>query len=63
MPMGHEPHIIAGMDLQRHWQRQDALLEFHKLFSERATIDERAIAIVGAAFIRDDDRGGPTLLR
>lgn len=45
------PHLIAGKDLERHWQRQDALLEFHKLFNERRVVDERAIAIVGATFL------------
>jgi hypothetical protein len=45
------PHIIAGKELERHWQRQDALLEFHKLFNDRGVIDERAIAIVGTAFL------------
>jgi hypothetical protein len=49
--MDHEPHIIAGKDLERHWRRHDALLEFHKLFNERGVVDERAIAIVGAAFL------------
>jgi len=49
--MGHEPHIIAGKDLERYWQRHDALLEFHKLFNERGVVDERAIAIVGATFL------------
>jgi hypothetical protein len=49
--MGHEPHIIAGKDLERYWQRRDALLEFHKLFNERGMVDERAIAIVGVTFL------------
>jgi hypothetical protein len=49
--MEQEPHIIAGKDLERHRQRFDALREFHELFNERGAVDERAIAIVGAAFL------------
>lgn len=49
--MDYGPHIIAGKDLERHWQRHDALLEFHELFNERRVVDERAIAIVGATFL------------
>jgi hypothetical protein len=44
-------HTIAGEDLKRHWRHQDALLAFHELFNERATVDERAIAIVGVTFL------------
>jgi hypothetical protein len=44
-------NIISGKDLERYWQHQDALLAFHNLFNERGTIDERAIAIVGATFL------------
>lgn len=49
--MNHEPHIIAGRDLARYWKGLDALREFHELFNKREGIDERAIAIVGAAFL------------
>ncbi len=45
------PNIIAGKDLERYWRHQEALLAFHNLFNERGTIDERAIAIVGATFL------------
>lgn len=45
------PNVIAGNDLERHRQRLDALREFHELFNERGAADERAIAIVGAAFL------------
>lgn len=34
-----------------HMQRLDSLREFHELFNQRAVIDERAIAIIGAAFL------------
>ncbi|MGA2056929.1 MAG: hypothetical protein ABSG88_16640 [Bradyrhizobium sp.] len=43
--------VIAGKDLERYWSHQDRLLAFHNLFNEQRTIDERAIAIVGAAFL------------
>lgn len=49
--MSRDPHILAGKDLERYWERHDALREFHKLFNERGEVDERAIAIVGAAFL------------
>jgi hypothetical protein len=44
-------NIIAGKDLERYWQHHDSLLAFHTLFNERGTVDERAIAIVGATFL------------
>ncbi|WFP63839.1 hypothetical protein [Mesorhizobium sp. WSM4904] len=43
--------IIADKDLGRYWQQHDSLLAFHKLFNERETVDERAVAIVGATFL------------
>jgi hypothetical protein len=43
--------VIAGKDLERYWEQQAALAAFHELFNERGTVDERAIAIVGAAFL------------
>jgi hypothetical protein len=43
--------IIAGKDLERYWQHHDARLAFHSLFNERETVDERAIAIIGATFL------------
>ena len=43
--------VITGKDLERYWRHRDALLAFHNLFNERETIDERAIAIVGATFL------------
>ncbi|TPK78549.1 hypothetical protein FJ527_08735 [Mesorhizobium sp. B2-4-18] len=43
--------VVAGKDLERYWQHHDALLAFHRLFNERETVDERAIAIVGATFL------------
>jgi hypothetical protein len=43
--------IIDGKDLERYWQHHGALLAFHSLFNERATADERAIAIIGATFL------------
>lgn len=43
--------VIAGKDLERHWQQHAALAAFHELFNARDTVDERAIAIVGAAFL------------
>jgi hypothetical protein len=46
-----DPKIIAGKDLERYWRHQEALLAFHNLFNEHGTIDERAIAIVGATFL------------
>ncbi|WP_163602521.1 hypothetical protein, partial [Klebsiella pneumoniae] len=49
--MVEEAHVIAGKDLHRHWQRRDALEEFHKLFNEQGVVDERAIAIVGVTFL------------
>ncbi len=49
--MNPDPYMLAGKDLERYWQRYDALREFHKLFNERGEVDERAIAIVGAAFL------------
>lgn len=49
--MVEEAHVIAGKDLDRYWQRRDALEEFHKLFNEQGVVDERAIAIVGVTFL------------
>lgn len=49
--MEEDPHIIAGKDLERYWQRHEALVEFHKLFNEQGVVDERAIAIVGVTFL------------
>lgn len=43
--------IIAGKDLERYWQQHEALAAFHNLFNERKSVDERAVAIVGAAFL------------
>ena len=43
--------VIVGKDLERYWQHHDALQAFHRLFNERETVDERAIAIVGATFL------------
>jgi hypothetical protein len=51
MPRQIGPNVIAGEDLERHWRHLDELSEFHKLFNERGTVDERAIAIVGATFL------------
>jgi hypothetical protein len=45
------PHIIAGKDLERYWRQHDALATFHELFNERDTVDERAVAIVGATIL------------
>lgn len=45
------PNVIAGKELERHHERFDALREFHALFNERGAVDERAIAILGAAFL------------
>jgi hypothetical protein len=44
-------HVISGKDLERYWGQHDALLAFHKLFNERDTIDERAIAIIGGTIL------------
>ncbi|HEY0327726.1 MAG TPA: hypothetical protein VGC77_01400 [Rhodopseudomonas sp.] len=43
--------MIAGRDLDRYWRHHDALFAFHNLFNEGGTVDERAIAIVGATFL------------
>jgi len=43
--------IFSGKDLERYRQHHDALLAFHSMFNERETVDERAIAIVGVAFL------------
>jgi hypothetical protein len=51
MPNQTGSHIIAGKDLTRYWRQQDALLVFHELFNESGTVDERAIAIVGATIL------------
>lgn len=45
--------VIEGKDLERYWQQHDASLTFHSLFNEHGAVDERAIAIVGAAFLDD----------
>jgi hypothetical protein len=47
------PHVISGKDLERYWQQHDALRAFHEMFNERETVDERAVAIVGATFLDD----------
>lgn len=47
---GFAPILIAGKDLERHFQLEDALLEFSKLFRHEEE-NGRVIAIVGAAFL------------
>ena len=49
--MDKQSSLISGRELERYWERHNALIEFHELFNERETVDERAIAIVGAAFL------------
>jgi len=44
------PRLIVGKDLERHFQLQDALVEFAKLFQAEEE-NGRAIAIIGAAFL------------
>lgn len=45
-----DPCLITGRELEKHFELQDALLEFSRLFQYDEKND-RAIAIVGAAFL------------
>jgi hypothetical protein len=49
--MNKQSSAVSGRELERYWERHYAQIEFHELFNEREIIDERAIAIVGAAFL------------
>ena len=40
-------------DAKRVGRRHEALREFHAIFNERGEVDERAIALVGGAFLDD----------
>lgn len=46
----HDPSLLSGKALERYWYRLKALEEFSKLFTYNIG-DDRAIVIVGSAFL------------
>jgi DNA-binding MltR family transcriptional regulator len=46
----YDPYWITGKDLDRHFELEDALLEFSRLFKHEEKND-RGLVIVGAAFL------------
>jgi len=49
--MSDDRSIIAGKDLERHFELQRLLREFHELFNVPEEVNDRAIAIIGASFL------------
>lgn len=49
--MSYSDSVIAGKDLERYFYLLHTQYEFHKLFSEQASVNDRAVAIVGASFL------------
>jgi len=50
MEKNNDPSIISGKALNRYFDFNDALIEFHRLFNVEGK-DERAIAILGGTFL------------
>lgn len=49
--MAERANVIAGKVLERHQGMFDDMMTFHELFNRQGSVDERAIAIVGAAYL------------
>lgn len=43
--------LIQDKELERYWRQHCDMLTFHKLFNELGSVDERATAIIGGAFL------------
>jgi len=50
MNHGSKKYIISGKELERYFDFNDALLEFHQLFTYKEK-DDRSIAIIGGTFV------------